>query len=345
MTDSGGLQIITQGKTITDSIKKDVYNTQGRYSDTALSFDEIPLSIEGISSKRLDISNRWFDKTKFVDCAKLTGQNVYNQIKTFIEMETKTKPIFIAQGNDYDTYMKWTEIALNEIPKDLHKYINGVAMGAPCLGNGTLEDIKRAFYFSELPIDTNRLHILGIGALKRMAIFLIFSQNGLYNNLEISYDSTTHSSGVVMGRTYINDKIFQFGRELNKDYKIMFDAFSKTEFFPNELNIITFHEILNTASKVFEKKHGSRVLYIKTFVGFLSFSISNFITHMEKCFNNKNNILGLAKNSKERNIFNSLYQIRNYEDFLSWERNIGKSVKSQKISSCKKESTCIEDLF
>ncbi len=344
MADSGGLQIITQGLKVTDKIKNEVYDIQGKYANVGLSFDEIPLSFSGEKSSRNDIKDRWFEPDRFVECAKLTGRNVKNQIQSFLDMKTKTKPIYIVQGNDYDTYMRWAEIGLKEIPKEHHKYISGFAMAGPCLGTGALEDIKRAFYFTQLPINTRRLHLLGVGSVKRIAPFLIFSQSGLYNNLDISYDSTTHSSGVVMGRTYLNEKTQLFGREMNDVYEMIYKSIQKTPYF-SDVSIETFHEIMNSASGVFKEKHGSRVPYIKTFIGFLSFTIDKFIKHMEKCFTSKDVIFKLAKNSKERNVFDSLYQIKNYDDFVSWEKNVGRSVISKKVSCRKIESTNIEELF
>ncbi len=345
MSDSGGLQLITQGKTITPEIKKEVYTTQGTYSDTCLSFDEIPISFSGESSGRNDVSNRWFDPDRFEDCAKKSGQNVAEQIKTFLDMDSKAKPIFIVQGNNYDTYMKWAEYGLSQIQHDHHKYIKGFAMAGACLGTGALEDIKRAFYFTQLPIETNRLHLLGVGSIKRIAPFLIFSQTGVYKNLEISYDSTTHSSGIVMGRSYLNNKNFTFTKEFDNSYHILYNEFRKTIYCPEELTLERFYEILNCSSGVYKEKYGSRVLYIKTFLGFLCFSIANFISHIEKCFINPKEVIKLVKKSKEKNVFNSLYQIRNYEDFLSWEKNIGRSVKSNHISYGKQESIDLDNLF
>ena len=344
MTDSGGLQIVTQGRTVTPEIKKEVYTVQGKYSNTGLSFDEIPISFSGESSGRMQTSDRWFDPDKFEDCAKLTGENIKNQIQTFLDMDSKTKPIFIAQGTDYETYMKWTEIALKQIPKDHHKYIAGVAMGAASLGTGQLEDIKRAFYFTQLPINTRRLHILGVGAVRRIAPFLVFSQNGLYKDLHISYDSTTHSSGVVMGRSYLNDKVLKFPKEFCKEYETMFDAFKLTPYMPKELTLELFYEILTTSSMKFKEKYGSRNIYIKCFLGFTCFCVSKFIHHMEKCFTNKENIIKLGKNSKDKNVFNSLYSIKSYDDFLSWERNVSRTVKSTKITH-KKNSFDMNELF
>ena len=45
--------------------------------------------------------------------------------------------------------LKWVEYVLDEIPKSNHQFIGGVAMGAAALGTGTLEDIERAFIFTD----------------------------------------------------------------------------------------------------------------------------------------------------------------------------------------------------
>ena len=41
--DSGGLQIVTQGMTITDELKDKVYENQAEWADVGMCFDEIPV--------------------------------------------------------------------------------------------------------------------------------------------------------------------------------------------------------------------------------------------------------------------------------------------------------------
>ena len=65
--DSGGLQMITLGKTITDELKEDVYANQALNSDVAMCFDLIPVVVlserttTGIRSKHMATSefNAW----------------------------------------------------------------------------------------------------------------------------------------------------------------------------------------------------------------------------------------------------------------------------------------------
>ena len=45
--DSGGLQIVTQGMTITDELKEKVYRNQANGADVGMCFDEIPVILTG----------------------------------------------------------------------------------------------------------------------------------------------------------------------------------------------------------------------------------------------------------------------------------------------------------
>ncbi len=91
MADSGGLQIITQGLKFTDELKRIIYLNQSNSSDTALSFDEIPLKITEEKSSRLDLASRFYDPSMLEPCARKTGQNVKEQIELFIDQKTESK--------------------------------------------------------------------------------------------------------------------------------------------------------------------------------------------------------------------------------------------------------------
>lgn len=345
MMDSGGLQIITQGLNITEKVKDEIYLTMAHNCDTAMSFDEIPLSFDGENSNRLDLSNRYFDKSKFEDCAKLTGKNLARQIEIFLDEDSKTHPHFIAQGNDLDTFCKWTELALKEIPKEHHKHIKGVAMGSPALGFGVLEDIKKAFYFRELPIDVNTMHILGVGAVSRMKPFIILAQNGMYEDLHISYDSTTHSSGINFGRYYMNGQNTKFPR--------FYDPVRWQEIYDNVVangmcageGPEMFSKSFSMPSRVFEKKYGDRYIFVKSVTGMFCSAVKNFILEIEECFADKNYLINNTKNHKEQNIYSMLYKINTIEDYIYWEKEVGRHIDSRSIPSSKKQETNLEELF
>jgi queuine/archaeosine tRNA-ribosyltransferase len=224
--DSGGLQMITLGKTITDELKEDVYANQALNSDVAMCFDLIPVVVLSERSERLDLENRRYDPSILEACARGTGKNLRRQIDYFDEKGSSAKPMLITQGNDYDSYMKWTEYVVKELTPYHISRIGGIAMGAAALGKGPLEDIKRAFYFTQLPIEleSRHLHLLGVGSVYRMLPNIVFIQNGMYHNVELSYDSTTHTSGVTQGRYYISGDRVLNGKYRTSDYQMTLPA-------------------------------------------------------------------------------------------------------------------------
>lgn len=336
--DSGGLQMVTQGLSITPDLKSKIYKNQSDYSDCAMSFDEIPVAFSGAKSSRLDLSNRWFDRDRFEWCARETGRNVYEQIKEFDRNNSTARPIFIVQGNCYDTYMKWTEFALSEIPSELHSRIGGIAMGAAAMGHGTLEDIKRAFYYTQLPIEVERkhMHLLAVGSIRRLIPNLIFIQNGLYDGVHLSYDSTTHTSGAHMGRYFMNGNNYEFNRVKNLAYHEML-ADIKRNFPAYNKNVDEFHTCMNTSAGNYEKKFGSKAPVIETFSYFIASSVLNFISEVDSIIKNPKKIIGLT-DKVEQAAFHALANVKTLDDFNHWERNAGKYVSSNPVPKNKASS-------
>lgn len=343
--DSGGLQMVTLGRTITEELKEEVYANQAQYSDVAMCFDVIPVrTLDGARSERLDLSNRRFDRADLERCARETGKNLKRQIEFFLEKGTTAKPMLITQGNDYDSYMKWTEFVVDELPPDYVQHIGGIAMGAAALGKGTLEDIKRAFYFTQLPIDlkSRHLHLLGVGSVYRMIPNLIFIQNGMYEGVQMSYDSTTHTSGVVQGRYYMDEYSFTFSRAFDDSYRIVRDDIRKNfPFYEYDLN--TFYETLNISSRSYEKKHGTIDPSLQTYVAYVSSSIKNFIQHVEKLAGSKTELLSFAR-GLDRNAFDSLYSVKTTEDFDHWLKHVGPYMDTEPVQEYVEPNT-LEALF
>lgn len=329
--DSGGLQVITQGLTITEDIRQAIYENQGTYSNMAMSFDEIPITISGSTSKRGDTTNRYFDRSKFEECARQSGRNLARQISKFLDMKTKTKPIMICQGNDYDSFMKWVEYLLQEVPQELQPYISGIAMGSPAIGKGSLEDIQKAFFYPNLPFKTPHLHLLGVGSVTRMLPNLIFMQNGVYNEVYMTYDSTTHMSGITYGSYYTKESYMYFPRHLNKKiHSVMFNDLQNE--FGLDLSLEEMHEMLNTASKKYKEKHSSRILYIKVWFALILKSIMNFKAHVDRCIVSKDEIRKLTGSGSSSNAFMDLYNVKTKDDFDYWMRNCSKYVPSESVS-------------
>lgn len=335
--DSGGLQVVTQGKTITEQMKLDVYKNQGTYSDMAMSFDEIPLAFSGGKSSRLDLGNRWFDRDRHDECAAQTGRNIKKQIETFLELKSKAKPILITQGNCYDTYMRWTEKCLAEIPMELQPYIGGVAMGAAALGHGMLEDIKRAFYFTQLPMNypVNHLHLLAVGSAYRLVPNLIFLDSGLYKDLHLTIDSTTHASGVNMGRVYMDRKGYDFPRHFDQViYKKMHDRINEA-FGDDGLSLQDFHRIVNMPGSKYKEEFGSVDGYSLAFFRLAAFAVREFKKHVDECVASRDVLMDLVDKRELLAVsaLNQLYHVRDKSDFVRWEKDVGRYVTSKSVAN------------
>lgn len=330
--DSGGLQMVTLGRTITNELKEEVYDSQARNSDIAMCFDVIPVrTLDAGRSERLDLSNRRFDRTDLERCARETGRNLRRQIDFFDEKGSKARPMLITQGNDYDSYMKWTQYVVEELDDYHVSRIGGIAMGAAALGKGSLEDFKRAFYFTELPInlESKHLHLLGVGSVYRMIPQFIFMQNGLYKDVEMSYDSTTHTSGVTQGRYYKDDLALNFTRAFDDNYRIVWEDIKKNFPFYN-YSLETFYEALNISSRTYQEKHGNIDPSLQTYGVFVSSAIKNFLSHVEKLQNSREAIMNMSRGI-DATAFNALYSVHNKQDFDHWLRNVGPYVASEPV--------------
>jgi hypothetical protein len=343
--DSGGLQMITLGRTITNELKEEVYANQAENSDIAMCFDVIPVrTLDGARSERLDLTNRRFDRSQLEYCARETGKNLKRQIEFFLEKGTTAKPMLIAQGNDYDTYMKWVEYVQAEMPAHYVKHIGGIAMGAAALGKGSLEDIKRAYYFTQLPIELEHknLHLLGVGSVYRMLPQFIFMQSGLYTDVHMSYDSTTHTSGVTQGRYYMNDYAFTFTRAFDDSYQIVLDDMKKN--FPFiEYNVNDLYNILNQSSRTYQANFGSIDPSLQLYVAYVSSSILNFIEQVNRVSKSRNEVMSFAK-GLDKNAFNALYSVTTPADFAHWVKHVGPYMTSEPVQEYV-EPNSLESLF
>lgn len=345
--DSGGLQMVTLGVQNTPELRKQVYENQGAWSDIAMSFDEIPISMVGSRSGRLEMGNRFFDEARFEECAINTGKNLAEQLQHF---ETTRKdreparPFFVAQGNCLESYQQWTEIALKQVPKSLRHNIGGVAMGGAALGVGQLEDVKKAFYFTQLPIDCKHIHLLGVGSVSRMLPALVFCQTGVYEkDVHISYDSSTHSSGGEMGRYYLGEKTMVFSRTLDQRFELMYNDILVN--FPGlfDVPLKDFHFAMTCGGyNKAKEKFGTTKEAVQAFVILFASSVYNFIRHVNAVYASKDKLLKQLK-GVEASAFKNLYAVKTVEDFKHWENHVGKYLPSQSVKI--KQSQTIDDLF
>ena len=205
-SDSGGLQVITLGKVITDELKSMVYALQGKMSDKAMCFDEIPVTTYN-NSKQIGqstkiISEKRYDKNLFVPCLEKTKSNLVEQINYFLEHNSRAKVLPILQGNTIDEYLLWNDTLIKDLSREQKSKIDAISISTFKTGfeiQGTIQICK---VLKHLQTDTKNIHLLGFGSIKRFIPFIILSLSGYFEDKydEISYDSTSHTHSSSRGK-------------------------------------------------------------------------------------------------------------------------------------------------
>ncbi len=330
-TDSGGLQIITTGSIITPDMKKKIYQYQLENSEYAMSFDEIPLTVTGEKSSRNDYSNRYFDLDKFEECAKISGQNYLEQINVFLDAKSNCKPIMIIHGNSYDTFLKWHDLMLKEIPDSMRKYIDIIALSGASLGTGTLEDIERAYVLTEISSIYKQVHFLGLGSIRRLLPYIIFKRNNLLDDIKISYDSTSHTSAPHLGRYFLNGKDYKFTRKFDKHYETIYNDINSM--FDIDMSLDKFYETMNKPGS--ESIEGGFVF--RAYCGFISSCIKNFTSTVNDIFVNPDYYKHLNKDMK------TLTKLKCKKDIELWFKDVSKYIKSKRINT--EQTSTLLDFF
>jgi hypothetical protein len=247
--------------------------------------------------------------------------------------------MLIVQGNCYDTYMRWTEYVLKEIPTELQSHIAGVAMAGAALGTGFLEDIERVAYVPYLPFETNYLHILGVGSVKRLIPLLALLRSGYFQkDMQISYDSTTHTMGLAVGRYCLGEKSIDIFRHVDQNYlNIYNDMNSKYDLEGQGIDMKVFHKCVNSAGEYYtdDKNYvdikANEYYNIKS--GYVSSSIENFTRMIDECYQSEKVLLRVAEKNRVLIEAVALLRIKTLEEFQNWEKEYGKHVHSRRISN------------
>lgn len=194
--DSGGLQMLTLGK---GSIEKEdrlkIYETQAKYSNYAMSFDEIPSIIKDDIRYYLpdQVSQKGID----------SGVNLKEQFDFFDEFETDCKIIPIVQGWGIDDTEKFASGLFSKLSKKQLAKVDVLATGFPVASPyATAKRVFDLFKVKTIPNKVKKhLHLLGVTGTKRIVPALILIKNGFTPGLEIlTFDAVTLAMSYVMGK-------------------------------------------------------------------------------------------------------------------------------------------------
>lgn len=345
-SDSGGLQIITRGMSVTPELKMQVYDTQGKHSDIAMCFDEIPLHVIGDEneSSRTNISNKLYVSDDMVNAAKATGRNINDQLRAFATMGTDTKVMMIIQGNNRYDMARWGEIAYGEVDNDLKFKVHGIALADTCMGNGILETVEMCASVPMMNIPDRikrNIHLLGVGSIARLIPIIELSRTELFSNCNISFDSSSHSQTMVKGK-YVNEKGkgVDIGRVLNKDniklFSMVYAEIGKH--YDHDISFDTYLEFVSNNITTTKHLNGDNSETL-TILGNLTYwfvpliSARHFMDNIVLCQNDPahyHKILNRAALKTIRPLL-ELSNIKSVQCFDNWFKSYSRYVSSNRI--------------
>ena len=341
--DSGGLQIVTVGKQITDEIKQEIYKTQTA-ADYAMCFDVIPLesfSITRTRNERSNVGNKLFNNAKHEESGRLTGLNIKQQIKTFRELGAKTKVIPIIQGNNAEDMMVYYTQIANQLSDADYDFISGMAVADTCIGNGVLESIEMLKGAKEITKVCHEnikkhLHILGVGSISRMRPILYLNKSGYLNTFEkVSYDSSSHTSTFDYGLLKVNGTCTALGSvrtpKAVAHFQNVYRLFNR--FLSSKVTEGEFIDMILGDGKRDWKYSTVKDLALslpdeKMMVAFLIktihtyYQIDNFVTCIDRVLEEET--CGIKE-------IDSLLRVSTDQEMQSWFKHISRSVKSKRI--------------
>lgn len=329
--DSGGLQIVNTGASISDELKRQIYAHQAQHSDFAFSFDEIP-SFRNPDKTRTYV-NEWV-----APYGTKAGESLQEQIDIFKTLETECKIIPIIQGYDHTQIETYTKSMLSQVKKKDLKEIGAIACGnAHGNGFGALDNFM-ALQNMDIPNSLKtHTHLLGVSGIDRLAPILTVVRNGLTENLErLSFDSSFHTQSYVYGEVQrstqhlLNEtRIHRLGLTRNEYVETRFtelkefwkdcDTFNFTDLEDMFKHSIYDSEGINSPAK--QLKERSEEDYFKN-VNIIQmhilFNIYKYIQLLEDFISDKISFYDVFHNEKYFKFYNGLMNVKSFGDYVDW---------------------------
>lgn len=351
-SDSGGLQMITRGLTLDDVSKIKIYDVQSKYSNIAMSFDEIPITTSGKGVSVTDMGSRYFDYGLVKEKALASAINLEKQINRFEELGSSVKPMLIMQGNCIDSFQTWSDV-ICEYLGDRVKKLYGISMAGTSLGGGHLEDIVRAAAatFVEYPqeLDSNNVHLLGVGSISRLIPFVSLEDH--HADTHLSFDSTTYSHAMHKGTLIIGGKSLSWNRLpiIQKEYHIS----RMNEIFANELSSpLTYVEVdeMYQGSLKFEEKYGilggMSPRFCETVIAVFSYMVDDAQKYCVNTFRSDSKLYSkICEGRGGYGVYKKLKTCRDKQDYNEWYDECSKYISSDRVKSSNDITNTLEAFF
>lgn len=334
--DSGGLQIVTLGKTVDERERLKIYDTQIKYSTHAMAFDEIP-------SITID-KKRFYRPDKVTQCGVVSGENLKEQYNFFKEKNTTTKIVPILHGWGKEDSQKFID-GLMENVGDIWDEFDMIASGFQ--NTNIWGTAKRAMdLYSDERIRKqflNQYHMLGMSGYKRIIPMIMILKSGLINDMKkLSFDSSSISMTYVMGNVVkstqdlIDGRKYDFGTirnsQIEEYYKELF------EFWKDAPNFVfkDWEDLLENSQwnkdgiKSAKAKHDltgnidDAIKYLIQEQFYIFYNVYKYAMVLEDFLEGNIGLESIFKGT-DLELFTKLENITSIEDFNDWQEYVDKT--------------------
>ena len=214
-TDSGGLQVLTQGLEITDEVKDRVYGVQAKYSDYAMSFDEMPLLVvpENATGSVNGDAGRVYIDEMIETTAEASAKHIQRQIDTFQELKTDTKILPVLHGYTPESFQRYGKTIFDNL-EHIDDHIQGVSIASLRGHSDSKVGVMKMFDYVPKILNSgfiddkylSHIHLLGVARHQRIMPIIMMVKKGLLPDAvqKISFDSTAITKSYTFGKVYQN---------------------------------------------------------------------------------------------------------------------------------------------
>ena len=224
-SDSGGLQAARRNMEINNDLKERIYTVQHKYSDIAMTFDEMPFrNIAANSGKAIvGTTSRCYVRDLIKSSAEHSATHIIKQIEVFDSLQSNTKIVPIIhgfrpsakyfRGESDNTYVDYAKYMFDKIDNSSH-HIHGLSIASltahPDNRVGilkVLDYVPRTLASRDIPHENlEHVHLLGLASPQRILPVISLVKHGLIDPRvkRISFDSTAITKAYTMGRVFKN---------------------------------------------------------------------------------------------------------------------------------------------
>ena len=104
-----------------------------------------------------------------------------------------------------------------------------------------------------------------------------------------------------------------------------------------------YHKLMNISVGEYLENGGKFVDVMRARLAFILTNVHNFTLDVSTLMNSKEEFLRFCRDKNCENEYSTLFDVKNTDDFLYWEKNVGRFMDSEPVSEV--APSTLEDLF